>query len=157
MSTNDTDWSGIIYSGMCWNIHSFDIFPYSSTLDIGLANALFGCFALITFCIILYVVYVKNRRERKNAATAATNKNKQQQSSTSNEEKSIDDTTENSVRARALSGSWLAMTFTPFSGSGSSNSVSFSSYVKFLNVSGFWALLWCIYCLMPTIGSGRQY
>lgn len=132
------------YQGVCWSLHSVDIFWFTSSIDIGLANALFGLCSLITFCVVLYVVYKNHRRARQAASAVAKNKQQQQQSSHTAdnsfaaEEKSNDHST--SARSRSFSNSsWLGMTtFSPFSTTNNYEAVSFSSYLTFLKWSGFW-------------------
>jgi len=113
---------------------------------VGLANTLFGLLAAVTFFIILQIVYTNRRRARQSGGggedAAAAASTAAAASSASFSHASHKRGESGSSMASAGRFGWLGA-----GPGGRSSSVSFSSYVKFLNVSSFWAALWVIFNL----------
>ena len=116
---------------------------------VGLANTLFGLLAALTFCVILHIVYTNRRRARSSANDPSA------LSRATSDAMSGRDGFGSSSRRRGGSNDSRG-SFAALGESYSSSSVSFSSYVKFLNVSSFWALLWVVFNLFPQVSSGRD-
>jgi len=149
---SSSQWTGRPLDGTCWRIHAMEALPLPG---VGLANTLFGFVAACTFLIILYIVWMNNRRARSTSASSGT----MEESAASRRSASVGAAAgfaqlspwgggNDSIGAMSMSGSTASR--------GGNGSVPFSSYVQFLYVSSVWALLWALYNIFPQLSDGRS-